>query len=358
MRTDNYLSLVEASLTLFDGKGVLAMEHAHNSLTSVLNTLTFVHTEVDLERFRARERKATVVAGMIASLVFLSLLVKTLPSLIQHVQARDWWSLGGDLLSSWPYVFLLVTAPTVWRRFWGMSSLPMQVLELRGKLGNEQLVPPLAEQPLPLEAGDLPVAPMRIGPVRRVKLLSFVFLGVSTFLFFFDVVLGALVLTLLPWLQVPFSTTPNLWVALAVSVPFLGCAICTVLFLVLALRLLRADKVAVDAWGLRWTWPNVVKGRSVALAWYEITGFYEITNQELPGKPIKMYVLDGLDSTFMWFLREKSTQQERQASLFLSRLIITRTGLPLCNLTSALEPLLHPIPEADERAEAGISLSQ
>ncbi len=321
------------------------MEREHNSLASLLNTLAFVHTETDLGRFRARERKWTIIAVILALLIFLSTMAKVLSNAIHHVQAHDWWSLAADMLSSLPGLLIPLIFPAALKSLWGSSTLPDKVLELRGRLNNETLVPSVAEQPQSFEAGELPFAPTRVGPVRRVKSLSMLCIGVSVFLLFIDVVLGALVVAILPWIQVPDSTMSNLWAALASSLLLLLCVFFTVLVLVLAMRLLRASKVVVDEWGLRWKWPNLIKGRSVILAWHDITGFYEITSRENKSNPVKIYVLDSSTSTFVWPLRESSTQREQRASTYLTRLVVTCTGLPLRDLTNVVEPLLAFSPE-------------
>lgn len=334
------------------------MRREDNSLASLLNTLAFVHTETDLERFRVQERKWIIVAVLLTLLIFFSTMTKTLSNAISHVQRHDWWNLTGDLLSSLPNLLIFLIFPVAFKSIRGSSSLPEKVLELRWRLNDEMLVPPVAEQLLPIETGELPFIPTRIGPVRRVKNLSFLLIGVSIFLLFIDAFLGAIIAALLPWIQVPDSATLNLWAALALSILLFLCIIFTALVVVLAIRLLRANMVVVDEWGLRWKWPNLIKGHSIALAWPEITGLYEITGEVRKGNPVKTYLLDSPTSTFVWHLRENSTPKELHASTYLTRLIATRTNLSLRDLTSAVEPLLNPLPGPKEMEEVRASSQQ
>jgi hypothetical protein len=320
-----------------------------NSLANFLNALAFVHTEADTEQFRTQTRKQTIAVPIIFSLVCLYVTVGAVLDMAHHIQVHDWLHTASDLFSPLANWFLFLMLFIAFKSMQASSPLTQNVLELRQRLNDETLIPPLAEQPSAFENGVFSFEPTRIGPVRRAK--GFVILGISLGIFFSLITMffAAMIAALLPWIQGPNAAT-NFWAAFALSILLLFCLVFAIMMFILALRMTRASKVTVDEWGLRWAWPNLIKGRSVAMAWHEITGFYEITGQEDKGDAIKTYVLDSTTSTFIWSLKKNSTEEELQASNKLARLIITRTNLPLRDLTAAIEPFLNPLPKVKETA--------
>lgn len=327
-----------------------------NFLPFLLNTMKQVHTEADLERFQAYLRKGKRFWIFFTVLLPLGAVILSLNKVGDHFQNHDWLGITSDILGSIAILALLFTLPVTLKKLQrGLqkisSSLPEKVLELRGQLHNETLVPSVAEQPLPLEAEELPFAPMRIRPiivVRRVQSISFFSIVSGILLLLFDILLGVVIAFLFPQMQEPNSTTLSFWIVVALSLLLLIFTFFTITLFILAFRMLRADAIIVDEWGLRWKWPNLTKGISIEMAWPEITGFYVVANRGSTSNPTKTYVLDSANSTFTWFIRDDGTEKEQQASFYLTRLIVTRTGLPLRDLTNAFETLRLLFLEAKE----------
>lgn len=316
------------------------------SLAALQHTLRLVHTDADLKPFQAHKRKWNALAAI--PLILASLWALLL--ILRDFSVPDWWHLTNDIFSSlagicFSFCITFVTSKYIL----GSSSLPEKVLELREQLHDEVRVPLVAEQPLPLEAEEQPPASARIGPVRRIKSTSITLLvGVSIFLLVI-ITLGVVIALLLP---LPDFATLSIWDVLDESIFFTFFILLitsAVFLLVFAIRLPSASTVVVDEWGLRWKWPYLIKGISIEMTWPEITGFYVITRRQVNKDGFfKIYMLDSSSNTFFWTLWRSCSQQELQASTYLTRLIVTRTGLPLRDLTSAVEPLLNPPPEARE----------
>lgn len=337
------------SLTSLANTRKSSIAKEQNSLATILNAFATVHTEADLGRFRGQGRKLAIVVGIASLLQFLSDMSKLFPDISHHIQTRAWGNLLGDLLSSLPSAVLLLLPFIVVKAVRGDLSLPGRVLELRQCLNDETLIPPITEQPLHFDVEEFSFEPTRIGPIRHVK--GFVILGTGLGIFFLliTILFAAMIAELLPWIQGADAAT-NSWAAFALSILLLFCLAFAIMMFILALRMAHASKVTADEWGLRWTWPNLIKGRSVAIAWHEITGFYEVTGQENKDDAAKTYVLDSPIGTFIWSLKENSTEEELQASDKLARLVITRTNLSLRDLTAAIEPLLNSSPKVKETA--------
>lgn len=324
------------------------MNREHDSLAAFLHTLVFVHTDADLGRVRARKRKGILLACMIAFLLFLVFIMKISFNAVPHLQSRDWGSLVGDICLSVLVLSLLFMILRALKSDQQPSSLPEKVLDLRRRLKDEKLIPPVTEQPQLLEAEELAMLPKRLGPIRRVKKLSMLLVGVSLFCLYIGFILDALVAALLPTMWDP--ATPGFWAVFALDILRFFLVMFAALLVVLTVRLLRASRVTVHEWGLHCAWPHLFKGYSVPLAWPEITGFYEIADQCFQNEYGEAYILDSPASTFFWFLREHSTPAERQVCTFLSRLIVTRTGLPLHDMTGAFEQLPRLVLEPEERS--------
>jgi hypothetical protein len=104
--------------------------------------------------------------------------------------------------------------------------------------------------------------------------------------------------------------------------------------------------IRVDEQGIEWKhirrW---LPGRTQRIAWSEARAFYAFNYRQWSGSPWgreEAYVLDAPNNTLAWVLSlpwSANPQQDQRATERLLRLIATYTGLPLRDLTDAVDKL-------------------
>jgi len=109
----------------------------------------------------------------------------------------------------------------------------------------------------------------------------------------------------------------------------------------------RRMHITADDWGIQW---NLRRGPTISLAWHDVRSFFTIstvTSVIRSSNKLKsqVYVLDGSDTLLLWYayplqvgkasqvLPPAATRQREEIERF-ARLIITRTGKPLRDLSS------------------------
>lgn len=310
------------------------------TLAAFLHELASRHTKADIERSKQRDHRFQKIFPIVTTLLILGIVVLAIlykmPDILNHYQHRDWSGLVNDLSS---FLFVVIVASLLLynslKKEEEKPSLAEKLLGFRESLGDERLILPVEEQPALLEEAELPLTLVRVGPIRRWKS---------------DVVAMAVIMLF-------FLSIDVLIILMAVATFYAGQPLATIMLVSLlvlpitsiigAMPLLawwrfRSHRVTVDMQGLRWEPPIRLKKRqTVALAWEDIDAFYVIQGQDDPGKCAKAYVLNSSKGMFYWPVFERSRPQERQASIYLMRLIATRTRLPLRDLTKVVEPLLE-----------------
>src|SRR5262249_41857043 len=111
----------------------------------------------------------------------------------------------------------------------------------------------------------------------------------------------------------------------------------------LARRQALAASVLVDDQSLHWQRPHS-PGRSQlnVMEWAQARAFFTLTAGEPgTGNWLKGYALDAHTTLLMWWVSQQSSARERAASDQLCRLIVTRTRLPLRDLSSAAQDFLN-----------------
>lgn len=232
-------------------------------------------------------------------------------------------------------VFMLLPPKHQW-----IGSRTLRALVLRGE--SEQL-PAAADQPAPLAADELP---MDVKPFRRLKWLA----DTSGFL---PMVLGVMYLGLLMWATVSIADPQ-----IATLRDFLDMAQ-VVAFVVTLGRLMtfnggshpilngwrtllpsrRAKLLAIDDFGIRWR-PQGWRTREQTLAWHDIVAFcvYHLKTSS-SNSAFSVYLLMGNDLSFAWVQSQRRRRAAREASILLSRLAVTRTRLPLLDISKSIETL-------------------
>jgi hypothetical protein len=262
-----------------------------------------------------------------------------------------------------------------WSWFWdayklhlGVVGIPLFVYFLGGLLtatidqalamrhavevSDATMAPIAPDQPLPLSANE-----MLKGQVRFVSLVRpeqsfarrqqitpaiyfFVFGSVCAGFAALFLALAGELAVLGPWFAIPIIVV--IFVAMT-----LVCVAMGVLMLLRARRSLSPLNLTADEWGLAWDSARV-RRRRMRIAWHEARAFFQTVPGLLAGATARtIYVLDAGDAVLAWALASSATPAERAASERLSRLIVTRTRLPLRSV--ALD-LLHAVPTSDDLA--------
>ncbi len=98
----------------------------------------------------------------------------------------------------------------------------------------------------------------------------------------------------------------------------------------------RPKLLAVDDWGIRWR-PRGWRRREATLPWHDVRVFCVMRVK--PGASARdayTYLLVGDDLSFAWTLAPRAKAPMRDASALLSRLVVTRTRLPLLDTSQAI----------------------
>lgn len=210
----------------------------------------------------------------------------------------------------------------------------VEALRTMAASGDDHLAPPAKLQPRLLEAHEISAEAITLKPIRQLvnPTMSFVF-GLI-FAFFF------LSIFALPFSGLLFPTSTS-YSNFASSISF---AVVPLLFLIFAMLLVvlrlanlrgPATTVKVDALGVMW-W----RGRKAKhIAWSQARALAQIayspltTSTNAATNTVTAYLLDGPDESLVWTVATTAKEQDFTASELLLRQIVTRTQLPLRDLT-------------------------
>lgn len=304
-------------------------------LASLLDGFVNLRSRIDIEPWKRKRRIKTRIF-LIGLLTFIVLLIlpfveKNYFTILRFLQQGEWWILSGFFL-------LLVVAspfalPLIRRRLLESRTIPDKGLELRAMLDDEQLVPLATNQPLILSEDRLPITPTRIGLKHWktdavLKLMSVI-----------TVTVGVLT-TILPQLsfqqEAGFSLSEFIFSVVYLILIILFCGGICLMALVFAWQAPHSGEVVVDASELRWRRPGWGQKSHASIAWHDVQGFYVFVYKDLD----RIYFLDGHEITFIWSTNHDNLTDVLNASDRLSSLIVTRTHLPLRDLSMAVAMLL------------------
>lgn len=243
----------------------------------------------------------------------------------------------------------------------GWSQLRTGALALRQAVeeGDEQIAPLAAEQPASLTSADFPTGPERIslfgnwrnsaGGVATIGVLLLLFL--SGYIILLVTLLENSIFDHLP-------TAPLIILIILLSVFGLaafvsGAGGIFALFAVYSIR--RHAYVVADESGVRWWRRAWGKRSSLFIPWDAARSFFMFTYPgQKAGSWHRFYVLDAHDALLFWHISYRTTPRILAAHERLNRLIVTRTRLPLRDLSAAAEALTSRIdnPSAPEQSPA------
>ncbi len=224
---------------------------------------------------------------------------------------------------------------------------------------EDALTPPVVPQPVALPDDATLMGAIEVGPLKRLMTVnptrSLAFLPTLWLVFFIpfmflltgtdDIDLGPI----LPFSFDPFrlgSPFFNLFPIIMVVFFVLVIGAVVVGIVVRASSVWATMTVSADAEGVRWRARGFAGERRIA--WRDVRSFSRITTTLPGGTGVYaamyaglgvIYLLDGPDVSLLWSLAPTANDRMYAASEQMCRLIVSRTGLPLRDLTSVANDL-------------------
>lgn len=196
--------------------------------------------------------------------------------------------------------------------------------------GDGSVAPVSIDQPQPLDAADIAVELVQIRGLERIEAPS----GRPRILAGILVLFGVPIFAGCAFLLATLGDSNDLQPVLSILIAACGaftvlCLPAGILLLLLGRRSLAPLVPAADDWGIAW-WSARVPRRRLHIAWHQARAFFKVSPGLLAGHNARtVYVLDGDESVLAWAVPAKATAREREASDYISRLIVTRTPLAL-----------------------------
>ncbi|MGZ3676902.1 MAG: hypothetical protein ACXVCO_21560, partial [Ktedonobacterales bacterium] len=226
--------------------------------------------------------------------------------------------------------------------------------------GSDTLAPEAATQPPPLE--DVSDARVVLGPLRGIKdgMRVGMYWTLGIMFLVFGLLLGVLAVVVggeLPAYAAESGASGlmPLVEALALAVPALVLIYYGIRLPILGRGLGRGLSITTDGTGLRWRDTRWRSGER-HIVWSEVEAFITIMCRGSGEPPTRVYAIKAGGTTLLWSVRAFMSQPEHAASERLLRLVVTRTGLPLRDLTAisraAVDELIRVSPRRGTRSVA------
>jgi hypothetical protein len=294
-----------------------------------------------------------VVVMWVASLALLGLALWSLWNAWQTGDWKAYWDHVRNLLQLLffsSYFMLFAWAP--------LKPLREAIVGLRraAATGDERLAPPVDIQPVPLTDVEMPIGETTLGPLRGLRdgrrAGSMLFAG--AFFMLMAVLLGILDMGELTWLIGILGAGPRTldWAAVVLASTFILLWLITfallgtaVFLIVWARRVRRGLYITADELGVRWKDTRWRTGRR-AIPWHEAISFVSIAYRVQREPERRVYALNTADDTLFWAVGPDASEEDRVAAQRLCRLIMTRTKLPLRDLSHAAQTLAQAIARA------------
>jgi hypothetical protein len=261
---------------------------------------------------------------------------------------QDFWNTNKSVWSVLPLTSIGVVIAEISRAFTRAIEIRQSALA-----GDERLATRAAVQPQALPLADLPLGVVEFesladakGQLAHRRLMAASVLGVS------GIVAGGLALLIADSFLRHLSSDPGMDAALLLTLVLISVSM--LVFAPWALwqewRIAGGVRFAADEWGLRRTWSRRQPDES-RIAWHEARAFYMVQSaRRRGGIGPAIYALDSGDRIFTWALPRRASQAQAAAHEHLARLIATHAGLPLRDLSGAVD-MLEFIPDGGNEVE-------
>jgi len=310
-----------------------------------------------LEQQQTSNRRVSVW-GVVGRVVLALLAVAVIGGMLAFIGYRLWlgWQTGqwdGFWMLTINGIFVAILPVFVLLPFWNpQSRLAVAIPALRqiAAAREDALTPPVIPQPLALPSESLPVNGAAIGPLKRLIAVNgnrnariFPLVWLIFMLPFILLITGATDFELGPILPFNFDLFGNSSSIVLFPLAMIGMyAVVIGVFAVAFILRMRAGWATMtaqaDAESIRWR----VGGVERRIAWRDVRSFSRLATMltngvgayaALSATPGVVYLLDGPDASLIWSLAPTANDSQYAASDYLCRLIISRTGLPLRDLT-------------------------
>lgn len=295
--------------------------------------------------------------------IYFFLLAAIISALALWAFANQWqgWPLWMKVIMSISILGSLLLRPSSLRNdFHGWQQLRTGALALRqaAEDGDEQIAPLAAGQPAALTAAEFPAG------LERIKLFGGWFssagrvAGIGIVLLLFSTGYIILLVILIGSGIFNHPDTAPLIISLILLILFgLAAGVCGIwgIFALLSVYSIRRHSyVVADESGVRWWRRAWGKHSRRSISWYTVRSFFMIVYPgKKEGKQYILYALDAHDVLLLWRISHRTRPSVLAAHERFCRLIVTRTKLPLRDLSAAVEKLVSiDEPSSDEQQPA------
>ena len=284
-----------------------------------------------------RARIAILIAGVF---LLLFLLIPTIAS----GQSGGWETYYKAV---WAVLEAIGTGFAV-RLFWKqIQRLRSSAVPLRQAAAerDDQIAPLAAKQPVPLTAAEFSIGPERLSLFGNWRNSLAGAAAMTVLLFLPGAGFAALLVALLEnnvFGHLPVALDITLAVLLALlGVVALFSSVVGVVMLFLLSDAPRHAYLVADESGVRWWKKAWGKYSRFSISWYDARSFFMIAYPgEKEGSWRRVYALDTPDMILIWRINEGINAKQMAAHERFCRLIVTRTKLPLRDLSAAVEKLI------------------
>lgn len=315
---------------------------------ALLGALQARREDVEAPGRSARLVRASFLGlALLAGLVFCGFYAFAALQLLDAWRSGQWdgfWATAFGILQFWPLLQLL----SIYRQWRDAQQIRRGAAIMRraALAGDERLAPDAGDQPAPLTGLDYPTGTVTIAPLRRAPGARS---GASAVIGAILVVFGVLLLLLGGIAAAVLVSTPGggqplgpYGIPASVAVAGVGALLVTlgITFVVRRGHARGAITVTADEFGLAWA-PAGDNRRPASTPWMAARAFYTLTYATATSalQQHHAYILEADDTLLAWTVRHTASEAERRAAERLSRLIVTRTRLPLRDVTSAANRL-------------------
>lgn len=321
----------------------------------------------ELDEHNGADRRGTYVWRAAACVFVVLCFALPLYSVWKGVETHNWQELRSDArFPLYAMAFLPWAIGMGWFP-WRVVLTAVSRLWQAAAEGNDVLAPLAETQPTPLE--DLADAREVLAPLRGIKdgMRVGMFWALGIVFLVFGFLLGAFAVVLERAVLVHSTETGDGGLMLVSEALLLVPALVALALLyfgirlpILGRRLGRGLSVTADGTGLRWR-DTRWRGGERRIVWSEAEAFITIMCRGSGEPPTRVYVLKAGGTTLLWSVKAFMSQQEYAASERLLRMVVTRTGSPLRDLTAisraAVDGLIRVSPRRGARPAAPAALA-
>lgn len=272
---------------------------------------------------------------------------------------------GWQILSIWLKIIIILSIPGMLLLFLSLvRDLPrgsqqvrtgMLALRQAAEDGDELIAPLAAEQPAALPSAEFAITSERICLFGGWFSSAGGVAGIGVGLLLFSAGYAILLVTLLGSSPLNDPNTAPLIILLILLILFgFAAGVCGaggIIALLSVYSIRRHAYVVADESGVRWWRRAWGKHSRHSISWYTVRSFFMIVYPgKEEGKHYTIYALDAHDVLLLWHISHRTRPRVLAAHERFCRLIVTRTKLPLRDLSAAVEKLVSiDEPSSDER---------